>query len=107
MAYISKELAMQYLMGNMMIFYKVRDSFLLSYEDYEVKFNQLLQNKDFKGLEMYIHSIKGISLNLGAQMLYDSSVDALVGIRKELWEEDVLNHFLTVLDNSYKELQTL
>ncbi len=107
MEYISMDVAMKYLMNNKGIFYKVRDSFLDSYKTFEEDYKELMEEQDLKGLELYIHSIKGISLNLGAEMLFESSVQALGSIRKELWNLEDITNFLTVLRCSYQELQSL
>ena len=88
MKYISYELSMNYLMNNKNIFIKIKNSFLESYKTYKQDFKKLLKNKDFNELERYIHSIKGISLNLGAKILYDTCVSALEKIRKELYENE-------------------
>ena len=107
MKYVSLELAMNYLMNNKNIFNKIKNSFLTSYANYKQDFKRLMKSKDFVELERYVHSIKGISLNLGAKVLYDSCVNALEKIRKELWDKVTLNEFFTALSNTYKELDGL
>ena len=104
MKYISYELSMNYLMNNKNIFIKIKNSFLESYKTYKQDFKKLLKNKDFAELERYIHSIKGISLNLGAKILYDTCVNALQYIRKELWDNQTLKDFYIALRKTYKEL---
>lgn len=104
MKYISYELSMNYLMNNKNIFIKIKNSFLESYKTYKQDFKKLLKNKDFNELERYIHSIKGISLNLGAKILYDTCVNALQNIRKELWDNQTLKDFYIALRKTYKEL---
>ena len=104
MKYVSYELAMNYLMNNKNIFIKVKDSFLETYKLYKQDFKDLLEKKDFIELERYIHSIKGISLNLGAKILYDTCVKALQYIRKELWDNPSLKDFYIALRKTYKEL---
>ena len=106
MKYISYELSMNYLMNNKNIFIKIKNSFLESYKTYKQDFKKLLKNKDFNELERYIHSIKGISLNLGAKILYDTCVNALDKIRKELWDNQTLNEFYIALRKTYKELDS-
>lgn len=107
MNFISKEIAMSYLMGNEMIFSKIKASFLNSYINHENDFPALMERKNLKDLELYIHSIKGISLNLGAKVLYDTAVEALVHIRKELYDEKTLNSFFIALKGTYIELSQL
>lgn len=94
-------------MNHRNIFDKVKDSFLESYRNYEKDYVQFTENKDLRGLENYIHSIKGISLNIGAQILYDSAVLALIPIRNNEWDSKSLNAFFEVLGGTYKELESL
>lgn len=107
MIFVSVDLAMKYLMNHRNIFDKVKDSFLESYRNYEKDYSQFIENKDLRGLENYIHSVKGISLNLGAQILYDSAVLALIPIRNNEWNSKSLNAFFEVLGGTYKELESL
>lgn len=107
MKYVSMDLAMNYLMNQRTIFDKVKDSFLDSYQDYQKKFWSMVDQKDYQNLEIYIHAIKGISLNLGAQMLYDSAVLALVFIKNQEWDERSIQAFYEVLDHTYQELKSL
>ncbi len=101
------DLAMDYLMNQKTIFTAVKNSFLKSYEDYQVAYWAMVEQKNQKQLERYIHSIKGISLNLGAQMLYDSAVLVLVFIRNNEWDAVSLQTFYDVLDHTYQELSSL
>ena len=57
-------------------------------------------------MERYVHSIKGVSLNLGAKVLYDACVSALEQIRKELWDNQTLKDFYIALRHTYKELDS-
>ena len=58
-------------------------------------------------MERYVHTIKGVSLNLGAKPLYDSCVDALDKLRKNEWDADVLKKFYKIFKETYKELDRL
>lgn len=105
--FVSYELAMNYLMNNKIIFEKIKNSFLSSYKNHKVDFKNILKQKNFSETERYIHSIKGISLNLGAKVLYDSCVAALEKIRKELWDPKSLKDFHIALRKTYCELDSL
>ena len=107
MKYVSYELAMNYLMNNKNIFIKIKNSFLASYKNHKQDFKSLLKEKNFGEMERYIHSIKGISLNLGAKILYDSCVLSLEKIRKELWDQKSLKDFYIALRKTYCELDSL
>ena len=107
MEYVSKELALKYLLGNELIFNKVKDSFLESYQDCDKKIEELISKHDFKDYELYVHSLKGISLNLGAEKLYNSAVANLDSIRKGLWNDALIADFHKVLISTYQDLQSL
>ena len=107
MKYVSYELAMNYLMNNKTIFYKIKNSFISSYKNHKQDFKKILKDKSFTDMERYVHSIKGISLNLGAKILYDSCVNALEKIRKELWDQKSLKDFYIALRKTYDELNNL
>lgn len=107
MKFISMDLAMHYMMNQQVIFDKVKESFLNNYQNYEQDLKQLIQQKDIKELQLYIGSLKGISLNLGAQLLYDSAVLALLPIQNDLVDEKSLTFFGEVLGGTYQELKSL
>lgn len=107
MKYISKELALKYLLNKESIFEKVKNSFLSSYQNHEKDYKKLFDSKDFYQLEEYVHSLKGLSLNIGAKPLYDVCVEALEYIRFKQWDVFVLNKFYEVLKHTYEELNSL
>lgn len=107
MNFVSMDLAMRYMMNQQIIFDKVKDSFLESYRNYEQDYNELIKQKDLKQLEHYIYSLKGISLNLGAQLLYDSAILALLPIQNNQVDEKSLTFFGEVLGGTYQELKSL
>lgn len=107
MEFVSMDLAMQYMMNYQSIFDKVKDSFLESYQNYESDYHNFLEEKDYQKVAYYIQSIKGISLNLGAQLLYDASLLAIVSIENKIFDKKSLNTFFDVLSNTYKELKSL
>lgn len=107
MNYIDKSIAMKYLMGNEKIFVKIKDSFLASNSNFMDRYFQLLESKNVDEAYLYVHSIKGISLNLGAYVLYDACENFLKELKKELWRKDLLDDFFQVLSFTYKELKLL
>lgn len=107
MKYVSKETALKYLSGNEMLFQRVKDSFLNSYMNFDADLTSLILLQDRKQLEIYIHSLKGISLNLGAECLYEQAIIALDVIRKGLWAPSIFEEFRIVLDKTYQELKSL
>lgn len=107
MDYIDLDIAMRYMMNNYTIFLKVRESFLNNYKTFNEEYNKLITEKDLDNLEMTIHSLKGISLNIGAQLLYDSACDALDELRKKLFDYKTLADFQITFNNTYSALARL
>ena len=60
---VNKNMAMEYLMGNEIIYDKIKKSFLNSYQNHKDKYQEFKENENIKEAYSYIHSIKGISLN--------------------------------------------
>ncbi len=106
MRYVDKNLALGYLANSEVIFNKIKDSFLNSYQSWYYDISNLESDKDCEGLYRYIHSIKGISLNIGSQLLYDDSCKALKDI-KDHNKSNSLDAFKQTLSHVYDELKLL
>jgi hypothetical protein len=104
---VDKKVAMNYLMGNEKIFKLLKSSFINSNIDYETKYIDFNSNKNINDVYSYIHSIKGITLNLGAVLLYDSSCLVLEELKKELWNQSLIDQFFKALKQTIIELQAL
>lgn len=104
---VNKNMAMEYLMGNEIIYDKIKKSFLNSYQNHKDKYQEFKENENIKEAYSYIHSIKGISLNLGAEILYKYANKALEVLKKEQWRNDVIDQFFIALELTYDELNFL
>ncbi len=107
MKYIDMDLAMHYLMGNATIFQQLKNNFLENHRDYALDFQRFNQTKDIPAATLYIHSLKGISLNLGAKQMYDDAVRVLEKLKKETWDQTLIDRFYTTLDESIRELKKI
>ena len=107
MVLVNKKVAMDYLMGNELIFQRVKDSFLNSYQQFLSDYESLTATKDKNAAFNYIHSLKGISLNLGAEALYQAASVAVDSLKKELWIQEHIDSFFKTLEMTYNELKTL
>lgn len=107
MSFIDKTVAMNYLMGNEAIFNKVKESFLKSNSNFQQKRDEFNASKNISDIHFYIHSIKGISLNIGAVQLFEVANRALEDIKKELWNQALIDCFFQTLNGTYEELKTL
>ncbi len=102
MEYIDESKIIEYLGDSKELFEMVRNSFLENYKGYLNKLNTLTEPKE---LFEQIHSLKGITLNLGFQKLYDSSNDVLVELRVGSVDLNKLQKYKEVFKGSYEELE--
>lgn len=93
--YFDYDLAMRYLANNQAIFKKVVIKFLDNYKNF---LNEIEENTYDK-----IHSLKGITLNLGAENLYYCSQQVLDSIKKG--EDFNLQAFKYCFNMTYNELK--
>lgn len=107
MSYVDKRVALQYLANSEKLFDKIRLSFLKSYKNAVEEINEMLSNDNKEDLYRYIHSIKGISLNLGSMILYEDSCNVLEKIKKEEISLPLLEQFIHTLRSVYDELERL
>lgn len=106
MNYVDKEIALKYLANSEKLFNKVKDSFLNSYKNAVEDINYLCNTNNIDELYRYIHSIKGISLNIGSMVLYEDSEAVLEKIKKEA-KLPSLEQFIYTLRNVCYELSKL
>lgn len=100
MKYFDIDRAMEYVGGYEKIFLKLRKSFLRKYKHFDVKIRKEYC-KDKQEVYRLIHSLKGITLNLGAGPLYEACVKALAAINND---EKALDCFILVFNETYKEI---
>ncbi len=106
MAYTNKKLALEYLAGNQMIYEIIINSFLKNYQNYSTIINQFIKDKDIMNLYNEVHSLKGVTLNFGAEMLYIQSITFLEELRNDIINEETVNKYLNVFNMTYKELSS-
>lgn len=104
MNYVNKEVAFRYLTGIEHLFDTLAKSFLDSYKDFENKVSNSYEIENFEELYNYVHSLKGITLNLGMEELYSSCVDVLSDIRFQRLSQNQIKKLLDVFGNTYTEL---
>lgn len=107
MSYIEESVWKEYLAGSEDIFKKIGESFLDSYKSFE---NQVLssyeQNKQNE-LYNHIHSLKGITLNMGMTKLYEKCQFVLNELKQNITDLDHIKELLVVFNASYNELKPL
>lgn len=107
MKYVDKSIALKYLAGNENIFNKVKNSFISSYKNAIASINQMCEEHNLDELYRYVHSIKGVSLNIGSMILYDDCNDVLEKMKKESNKIPSLEQFINTLQNVCLELEQL
>ena len=101
MAYIEKKIALDYL-GSLNLFNIVALSFLSSYEDFVLRVKYMTDEEE---IHNEIHSLKGITLNLGMVLLYDETTKLLKKIRDK--ENYSLTSLFEIFKNTYEELKVI
>lgn len=88
---IDEALALNYLGNDQNVYRIMKTNYLREYQDFEDKIDKCLQNKDNKKLELLIHKLKGISLYLGSNMLYEFATYLVEQVRVNSFiEEEVI-----------------
>lgn len=105
--YIEKIIWENYLDNSEELFQLIGKSFLESYKDFGKEIKDLSEKNDIELIHEKLHSIKGITLNLGMQKLDDVCEEALIPIRKNIIDYDKLENLILVFNNSYHELEDL
>ena len=104
---IDLNVALEYLGGIREMFDIVGNSFLDSYKDSENRIKNYIKDNNYKHIYNDIHSLKGITLNLGMVNLYDSSVKVLENLKLNIINISDIDNFLKVFNETYFELNQL
>ena len=107
MGYVDKKIALQYLANSERLFDKIKTSFLNSYQNAEEDIKKLLDERNIEELHRYVHSIKGISLNIGSMTLYDDSSALVEKLKKEEINLHLIDNFIETLNYVLLELKQL
>lgn len=105
--YIKESIWREYLDNNSNLFIIVSKSFLEDFKSFGDNLNVLIKEKGIKKIHELLHELKGVVLNIGADILYDSIEEALVFIRKEELDLKSLNNVCEVFDLTYNELEKI
>ena len=89
--YFDYKVAMSYLGGLDSLFRKVAGSFLEEYTNSK--------------LYALLHTLKGITLNLGFKQLYDELLPILASLKSGNYEKEKIASVLNTFDASFKELK--
>ncbi|MGM9970334.1 MAG: Hpt domain-containing protein [Anaeroplasma sp.] len=107
MGYVDKKVALRYLANSELLFDKIRKSFLNNHKNTPMEIKQYINDNDISSLYNCIHSIKGVSLNVGSIPLYDDSEAVLEVLKKGELNISLINIFIDTFNNVYSELLKL
>lgn len=107
MGFIKREVWVNYLGDNDDMFKMIARSFIESYEMFDKKLLEIYNNGDLESCLNEIHSLKGITLNLGMDELYTLTAKACDSIRKEKFSEEELLNLIQIFNSTYNELKTI
>ncbi len=98
------DIAMNYLGNNKNLFFIVVKSFLDSYSNFEEKIKMAVESTDVEELHSLVHSLKGITLNLGCVDLHEKCTKMLPNLKNGQFIETDVDHLIKIYNNSYQEL---
>lgn len=92
--YIDFKLGLTYCANNECLYKSLIKRFLIKYKN----FSDTIKNSTMDEIKNIIHTIKGITYNLGAKLLYDYSLKFEV-------DNKILGEYVNVFNNTYNELE--
>ena len=107
MNHINKEVAFRYLAGIEHLFDTLAKSFLESYKDFNQNCQTAYESNDYELLHNHVHSLKGITLNIGMEELYNECVVVLTDIRSGFIDSYKIKKLQDVFSNTYEELKVM
>ena len=105
MSYIDKNIALKYLANSEKIYDKIKNKFLDDYKDIVVDLEKISSTNQIEEIYRYIHSLKGVSLYIGSQVLYDDCTVFLDKIKMEGTNIPSLEQIINTMKNVYFELE--
>ena len=95
--------AMARLMGNKKLYLKLLDCFQQDYSQFDEQFILLLQAGNYEEASIKVHSMKGMSGNLGAEALYEISRELEVLCKSKTALAELQTH-LTAFSTEFQRL---
>lgn len=110
--YFDYDVAMSYLGGMEFLLKKIADSFMDEYSDFTQNVTKALEDEEnaypgYMNSRLYslLHTLKGITLNLGFQTLYDELLPILASLKENIIEKEKIASMLDTFNASFKELK--
>ncbi len=102
------ELGLKYVIGNKKLLKKLLIEFHLDHKNDATRLKELLASNDLEKADMLLHTIKGISANIGAQNLYTSIsiLEKKLSVNLTSYDEDFIK-FLSTFDELMSQLKEM
>ena len=107
MGYLDKKVALQYLANSEALFAKFKKRFLENHANTVTELTDYIAENNTMEIYNIIHQIKGISLYVGSQVLYDDAEIVLGKIKEEKNYLPSLEIFINTFRCVYDELLRL
>lgn len=107
MGYVDKKVALRYLANSETLFNKIKTNFINNNTDTVENITKCVVDNNVEELFRIIHSIKGISLNIGSMVLYEDANMALEKLKKEEVDLPLIERFIDTFKNVYFELSKM
>lgn len=103
---IDVDLALRYLGGNKELYYKFINLFLSNYHDFVFKLDEY-RKIDILEFRRNVHSLKGITTNLGAAFLYEECVILEKRVDEDCLDDEAYKRFVNAFNKAYNDLKRI
>lgn len=106
--YINQSVGLLTLCNNKKVYYRLLKRYYDEYHNVKDKINSLINKRNYQEIRMIVHKIKGISSNLGSNLLYEEALkleNQITLMPKNLNEQ--ISNFLVLHDNVLDEIKVL
>lgn len=94
------EFALKQFSGNRPLLSKVLDTFCQQYATFSAKLVADIEQNEFNTVKRDVHTVKGVSGNLGMKSLYQASNDLKINSQQSTAPESDIAGYITILNNT-------
>ncbi|MFT2091308.1 Hpt domain-containing protein [Paraglaciecola sp. 2405UD69-4] len=88
----NSEFALRQFSGSCPLLIKILDKFQLQYISFNETLNELIKQGDFETLQRDVHTLKGVSGNLGMEVLHQASKELEPKLSADVQETDITEY---------------
>lgn len=104
---LNYDFALNQLGGNEALLTKMLGKFENEFRETPTEIADLIENNDIKNAKMKVHTVKGISGNLGLQALYDCATKLDAALRIGEFSQDMMAQFSSLVSLTCAEIQQM